>query len=151
MKSGKIILSNILKKSHFVPIRQQECYRKFVELLPIRFQSAVAFVYIKNETFFIALSHPGYKMEFNYNKELFKTLLASISKNIPSCQNLKVEKIAIFNSKIHTIDKKQDTGTVPYYSELSSGNFDTDTLDNETAKIFLDIKEIIAKNLNNGK
>ena len=114
-------------------------------LLPPRFQKAIAFIYIKNDTLFIALSHPGYKMELNYNKELFKELLATLRMHAAECKTHTADKVVFFNAKYHNSEEKKKSDTVPYYSELSSGDFTID-LDNEALKQkFLYTKTLIAK------
>ncbi len=150
MKSSKQIISYILDKPYFAPLARQTCYSKFLQMLPDRFQKAIAFVYLKNNTFFIALSHPGYKMELNYNQELFKGLLDTLSQSLNRCKWLKADKIVIFNSKIKTIDKKIPD-TTPIYSELSTGEFKTIEIDEEIDKIFIKIKNNIKKNISRQK
>ncbi len=151
MKSSKQIISYILDRPYFAPLNKQICYAKFIHMLPERFQKAIAFVYLKNETFFIALSHPGYKMEFNYNKELFKGLLDTLTKGATECSWIKADKIVIFNSKIKTVEKKESGNTVPYYSELSTGNFEMKEADENIAKIFSEIKKNIKINLHTSR
>lgn len=117
-------------------------------LLPKKFQNAIAFIYIKNRTLFIALSHPGYKMELNYNKELFKELLATLRQHAPECQEHIADEVVLFNSKYYKPKEKNESNTVPHYSELSSGDFEIMLDDEKLREKFLHSKEIILHNLN---
>ena len=145
MKSSKQILSLLTHQPQFGSLVQHTCYQKFMALLPPRFQKAIAFVYIKNNTLFIALSHPGYKMELNYNKELFKELLATLRMHAAECKAHTADKVVLFNAKYHTTEETKKRDTIPYYSELSSGDF-TIALENEALKQkFLYTKTLIAK------
>ena len=146
MKSSKQILSYLTDMPQFGSLQQHRCYQTFMTLLPPRFQEAIAFIYIKNSTLFIALSHPGYKMELNYNKELFKTLLVTLRNHKPECQEMVATEVILFNSKYHT-PKEKDRETIPYYSELSTGEFTCELEDEKLQEKFLQTKANIAKNL----
>jgi len=144
MKSSKQILLSLGNQPQFNSLVQHTCYQKFMALLPPRFQKAVAFIYIKNRTLFIALSHPGYKMELNYNKELFKELLATLTQLAPECQKQTVDDVILFNSKYHyPAQEKEASETIPYYSELSSGTFSLTLEKGKLREKFLRSKEII--------
>lgn len=145
MKSSKQILSLLTHQPQFGSLVQHGCYQKFMALLPPRFQTAIAFVYIKNRTLFIALAHPGYKMELNYNKELFKTLLATLREHAPECREQLADSVVLFNSKYHMPKEADRHDTIPYYHELSCGDFET-VCDNEALeKKFLHTKSLIKK------
>jgi hypothetical protein len=86
-------------------------------------------------------------MELNYNKELFKELLATLRTHLPECHKLEANEVIFFNSKFHAPKAEYDSRTIPYYSELSSGEF-TLALEDETLKEkFLHTKKLITKNM----
>ena len=145
MKSSKQILSLLTHQPQFGSLVQHSCYQKFMALLPPRFQKAIAFIYIKNNTLFIALSHPGYKMELNYNKELFKELLATLGVHASECKEYTANEVVLFNAKYHGVQEKKKSDTVPYYSELSSGEFDINLEDEALKEKFLYTKTLIEK------
>jgi len=145
MKSSKHILSLLTRQPQFSSLSQHSCYQKFIKLLPPRFQTAIAFIYIQNRTLFVALSHPGYKMELNYNKELFKTLLATAGTHVPECQGQSAEKVVFFNSKYHMPRITQCSDTVPYYGELSLGNFKITEENDALKEKFLYTKALIER------
>jgi len=151
MKSSRQILSHLRSLPQFGSLAQHHCYQKFLGLLPPRFQQAVAFVYIKNRTLFIALSHPGYKMELNYNKELFKELLATLRQHLPECDALVAEEVVLFNARHHTDKAHTVQESIPYYSELSSGTFSVESDDPTIREKFAQTQRFIAQNIDHDK
>ncbi len=146
MKNASSILSHISYQPQFKSIQKHKCYRKFLRSLPPKFQKAIAFVYIEKRTLFVALSHPGYKMELNYNKDLLKSLLSMLIAHDKECSMLEVSNIVVFNSKYHTDEKSKPTQTDPKYSELSDASFTIETDDEDIRAKFEDIKSIIIRN-----
>jgi hypothetical protein len=144
MKKANSILSHILHLPQFKTLKSHYCYQKFVSLLTPRFQKAIAFVYVRQETLFVALSHPGFKMELNYNKDLLKNLLTMLAKQDEKCKSIKVSKVVLFNSKHNSIIKKKNIeDTVPYYEEMALGEFTIESEDRELREAFEKIRESI--------
>jgi len=144
MKRANTILSHIQNLPEFRLLRSHYCYQKFISLLNPRFQKAIAFVYVRDNTLFIALSHPGFKMELNYNKDLLKNLLSILVKQDEKCQNLKASKVVLFNSKHMSIIKEEKLEeTVPHYREMALGDFTIESEDTELLNAFNKIKESI--------
>ena len=116
--------------------------------MPPRFANAIAFFYIKNNTLFGGLSHPGFKMELNYNKDLINNLLNQLTIIDLECAEIfkDVKKIEFFVSKFHTLPPKITTNTDLKYNELANGNFNIEAKDTDILKIFNKIKEDIIKN-----
>ncbi len=112
-----------------------------------KWQKAIAFVYIKNETLFVAVTHPGFKMELHYNRDLLKSVLTKLASLDKTCTMLQAQKVIIFYSKYRSVFKEDRTQeTVPYYEELASSDFTIDTQDPELQKSFEKIKETIRCN-----
>jgi hypothetical protein len=150
MKTPSSILANILHRPEFKKVNSGYCFDKFLLLLPPKFQKAIAFVYVKNATLFVALSHPGFKMELNYNKAMLKTLYEMLQKNDPRCKELQeVLEVVIFNSNKISIVKKQEVveDTVPHYHEEATGEFSVELEDSELIDKFNSIKKSITCNL----
>ena len=146
MKQANTILSHIQSLPQFKLLKSHYCYQKFISLLNPRFQKAIAFVYVKEETLFVALSHPGFKMEMNYNKELLLSLLDILAKQDEKCQRLKAKKVVLFNSKhISIIKEKKIESTVPYYQEMALGEFSIESEDEEIIKAFEAVRDAIEK------
>jgi len=146
MKQANTILLHIQSLPEFRLLKSHYCYRKFISLLPPKFQKAIAFVYIKDDTLFVALSHPGFKVELNYNKDLFRDLLTMLRTADEKCQTTRASKVVFFNSKhLSIIKEKKIPSTIPYYKEMSIGNFTIQTEDEEIMDAFNKIKASIQK------
>ena len=146
MKKAHTILSHIRNLPEFKLLKSHYCYQKFISLLNPRFKKAIAFVYLRDDTLFVALSHPGFKMELNYNKDLLKSLLSMLAKTDEKCQSMKASKVVLFNSKHLSIIKEEKIeSTIPYYKEMALGEFSIESDDEELQNAFKKIKESIEK------
>ncbi|HHD81872.1 MAG TPA: hypothetical protein ENK82_01785 [Campylobacterales bacterium] len=144
MKPVTTILSHLHTLPQFKLLKQHYCYQKFISLLNPRFQKAIAFVYVRDETLFVALSHPGFKMELNYNKDLLKNLLTLLSEQDRKCSHIKVSKVVLFNSKhLSVLKQPQAQATIPYYQEMAEGNFEILSQDDELIHAFQQIQNSI--------
>ena len=148
MEKVSSILSHLVHQPQFKFLLKHTCYQKFIQILPTKFKKAIAFVYIDNNTLFVALSHPGYKMELNYNKDLLKSLLNMMGTHNPDCSQLSANKVIVFNSKFHNTTPKVPEPTNPKYRELSSGDFKICSNDTQLIDKFKQIKETIMENRN---
>ncbi len=147
MKNAHTILSHITNLPEFKLLKKHYCYQKFLSFLAPRFQKAIAFVYLREDTLFVALSHPGFKMELNYNKDLLKTILSMLAKSDEKCQQMKASKVILFNSKhISILKEKKIVSTVPYYQEVAHGDFMVKSEDKELQEAFSKIKNSIRDN-----
>ena len=147
MKKAHTILSHLSSLPQFKVLKRQECYEKYIKLLSPKWQKAVAFIYIKDETLFIAVTHPGFKMELNYNRDLLKSLLTQLNTYDSACEMMSASKVVVFHSKYHPIQKKvEDISTVPYYAELASSDFEIQSQDADLKAKFEQIKERILCN-----
>ena len=148
MKKASNILAHIRNLPEFKLLKSHYCYQKFISMLNPRFKKAIAFVYVRDETLFVALSHPGFKMELNYNKDLLKSLLTMLAKSDEKCQNMKASKVILFNSKHLSIIKDEVVeSTVPHYKEMALGEFTIESEDEELLEAFRKIKESIGKQI----
>ncbi len=148
MKKAHTILSHIRNLPEFKLLKSHYCYQKFISLLNPRFKKAIAFVYLRDDTLFVALSHPGFKMELNYNKDLLKSLLSMLAKSDEKCQKMKASKVVLFNSKHLSIIKEEAIeSTVPHYREMALGEFTIDSEDKELLEAFNKIKDSIYKQI----
>lgn len=146
MKNANMILSHLSSQPQFKSLKRQECYQKFIDLLSPKWQKAVAFVYIKDETLFIAVTHPGFKMELNYNRDLLKTLLTQLNAHDEACKLMCADKVVVFHSKYHAMpQEKASYESVPHYHERALGNFETPD-DTDLKEKFEHIKDIVTCN-----
>jgi endonuclease IV len=103
---------------------------------------------VRDNTLFVALSHPGFKMELNYNKDLLKSLLTMLAKSDERCQDIKASKVVLFNSKhLSIIKEERIESTVPYYKEMALGEFTIASEDEELKEAFNKIKKSIKRQL----
>jgi len=143
MKKANMILSHLSSQPQFKSLKRQECYQKYINLLSLKWQKAVAFVYIKDNTLFIAVTHPGFKMELNYNRDLLKTLLTELNRHDEACQMMQAEKVVVFHSKYYAMpQEKVSYVSVPHYHERAKGNFETPS-DKELKETFERIRAIV--------
>ncbi len=138
----------LTRQHQFAPFFKFSCYSKFISLLPPRFKNAINYITSKNDTLLIALSHPGFKIEIDNNRDLLKSLLKDISKYDPSCNFSDITKITTFisNFNIQNLQAEKQNETIPYYEELSDGKFDTENIDDDLKAIFDQIKQDIKCN-----
>jgi hypothetical protein len=148
MKKVSTILSHLSNLPQFKVLKRESCHKKYISLLSAKWQKAIAFIYIKENTLFVAVTHPGFKMELNYNRDLLKSLLTQLSSLDPECKMMKADKIVIFHSKYRSIIKDEaNKSTTPHYNELSSSKFIIKNQDEELKKKFEAIQEQIKKQL----
>lgn len=144
MKRANAILKHIHHLPEFKSLQSHYCYQKFISLLNPRYQKAIAFVYVRQNTLFIALSHPGFKMELHYNKDLLKNLLTLLSNQDKRCKRVKADKVVLFNSKFRSVIKKEVVAeTVPHYNEMALGDFTIESEDSDLVDAFNKIKNSI--------
>ena len=145
MKKASEIVSHIINQPQFRYLKKHECFKRYISLLPAKWQNAVAFMYIKDNTMFIATNHPAFKMELNYNKDLLKSILSMLKERDEKCTQLaNVNNVVIFNSKHNSIIKKKNIeDTVPYYDEMAFGEFIIESEDRELREAFEKIRESI--------
>ncbi|WP_456431509.1 DciA family protein [Nitratifractor sp.] len=117
----------------------------YLELLPPRFREAIAFVTVKNGQLMVALRHPGFKMELNYNQELLKSLLSTLIAHRRECAFMEARSVAIFLSRHHTPPGERPSSD-PGYSETATGDFPLSVHDRDLAGIFESIRSHIRKN-----
>ena len=135
MKKINEILSHLKNNPEFSKINTSFLIKKFIEVLPLKLKKGVKFAYVKNQTLYFVLTHPVYKMEFEYNKADIKSLL----KNFKIAN---VEDIGFFITNV--IEKKEEPKEpTPLYIERSYGIFENKAKDEYIFRKFEKIREII--------
>jgi hypothetical protein len=147
MKKASEIVSHIINQPQFRYLKKHECFKRYISLLPAKWQNAVAFMYIKDNTMFIATNHPAFKMELNYNKDLLTSILIELKKYSKDCNTLEANNIIIFDSKYYNNKKNiSKIDTVPYYHENATGVFEIRTQEITLKEKFENIQNSIKKN-----
>ena len=120
MKKINEILSHLKNNPEFSKINTSFLIKKFIEVLPLKLKKGVKFAYVKNQTLFFVLTHPVYKMEFEYNKADIGFFITNV-----------IEK------------KEEEKAPIPLYKERSYGIFENKAKDEYLFKRFEKIREII--------
>ncbi|KAB7884454.1 DciA family protein [Poseidonibacter ostreae] len=137
MKKLNEILSHLKNNPEFRKINTSSTIEKFIDVLPLKLKKGVKFGYIKGQTLYFVLTHPVYKMEFEYNKADIKSLLKNSNFD-------NVNEIAFFvTNKIER--KSKEIKEEPLYKERSNGIFINRAKDENIYKKFESIRNIITK------
>jgi len=135
MKKLNEILSHLKNNPEFRKINTSAIIEKFIEVLPLKLKKGVKFGYIKGQTLYFVLTHPVYKMEFEYNKADIKSLLKNANFD-------NVNEIAFFvTNKIER--KTKEIKKEALFKERSNGRFINRAKDETIYKKFESIRNII--------
>ena len=135
MKKISEILSHLKNNPEFRRINTSSSINSFIEVLPLKLKKGVKFAYIKNQTLYFVLTHPVYKMEFEYNKGDIKSLLKK-------SKIANIEDISFFVT--NKIEKKEEENSqFELYKERSYGIFENKAKDEKIYKKFEEIRKII--------
>ncbi len=144
MKNSKYIINHLIHKPQNSKILQKMCFEKLKSLLPPRLTRAILFMYIKNNTLFFVLNHPGMKMEFDYKNNLIKSILKKIKDLDTDCQNIEIDEVKTFiSNKIEILNSNPKPPR--FYREKSDASFDILSKNRDIKEIFQKIKEEIKK------
>ena len=135
MKKMSEILCHIKNNPEFKKINTQATIIKFIELLPQSLKKCVKFAYIKKQILYFVLTHPVYKMEFEYNKSLINDLLKKA--NIANVEELKF----FVTNKIERKEYKEPVSFT--FKERSYGIFENFIKDEKLHKKVEEIRDII--------
>lgn len=142
MKKAFDIISHLSSSPQFRLLKQHSCYKRYISALGDKWQKAIAFVYIKNDTLFVAVKHPAFKQELNYNKDLLMSILKDFNRYVVECNMMSANQVVIFHSKYHAMPTGETYKSVPHYAEHSKGEFESPS-DDELYEKFEKIKKII--------
>lgn len=130
------ILSHLKNNPQFRKINTASVIEQFIEVLPLKLKKGIKFAYIKNNILYFVLTHPVYKMEFEYNKADIKSLLKKTELKY-------ITEISFFvTNKIEKKSKDQKEYE-PFYTERSHGIFENKLEDEKLHLIVEDIRDII--------
>jgi len=146
MKQANFIISQLTGSPWLKKLEQIASYKKLLALLPPRYQSAVRFMYNKNDTLFFVLEHPSFKQEFNYKKTMIKGLLKALVKQDKSCECIDAEELKFFiTNKMPTDEVAVAAKYDISYDERSSGAFKNYAEDKKLSLLFEEIRGLICK------
>jgi hypothetical protein len=142
MKSASDILKSIQNKPQFSKLSTYDCIKQIKNSFSQPLQKMIKFAYIKNETLFFVLNHPGAKQEFDNSIQSIKSALKYVKPK--ACQEHSFTDIKAFVS--HTLShtkEKNKTQMADTYKERALGNFTIVTQNQDLKNIFLEIQKII--------
>ena len=141
MKNSEQLISHFRSQSAFAPLKNLACINAVKELLPSRLHKFILFGYIRHNTIFFALNHPGAKQEFDNIINSIKTPL----RNIPplACKNTEIYDVRAFVSHKKPLKFSQATPKEILYDERSQGEFENSIGDEKLHNMFEEIRGII--------
>ncbi len=135
MKKVNDILTHLKYSPEFKKINTNEKLDRLIQVLPLKLKKGVKFAYIKKQILFFVVTHPVYKMEFEYNKEIIKSLLKKA--NIANIDDIR----CFVTNKLEKKEVKKVES--PFFVERSYGIFENKTQDEKLHKKFEEIRNII--------
>ncbi|WP_458701115.1 hypothetical protein ACKGJI_03195 [Sulfurospirillum sp. 1307] len=145
MKDSKTIISHLKKHPSLKTLQKSECYEALLELLPNSLSNFIKFIYTKHDTLFFVLTHPSAKMEFNYKRNLIKTLLNTLETFQPKCKCINLKEIKAFVTNKQVEEKIDKNSSFIYYKERSSGKFENIAKNEKLYDLFEKIRKEIKK------
>lgn len=138
MKKLNEILGHLKKNPEFRKINTSTSIKKLVEVLPLKLKKGVKFAYVRAQTLHFVLTHPVYKIEFEYNKADIKALLKMLN-----FEN--VTEVAFFvSNKIEKKEKKEKIKKEDLlFRERAKGSFYNQAKNDKIYEKFENIREII--------
>jgi len=146
MKDSQEVIRH-LYFSNSQKLRQVRCMNVLKSLLPPRLGESISYIYKKNQKLFIVIDQFGLKMEFNYKRELIKSLLKSIHKESSLCEDLLDAEVVISVSN----KKRQQQHEIPQkhrYEERAEGTFENLAQNEEIRELIEKIRHTIQNNRN---
>ncbi|WP_304545436.1 hypothetical protein [Sulfurimonas microaerophilic] len=143
MKNATDIIKIIQNQPQFSKLSHFHCIKKIQSLFNLPLQKMVKFAYIKNQTLFFVLNHPGAKQEFDNNIQSIKSALKFVTPD--ECKELSIIDIRAFVT--HTPSFKPPKPlvkeTAPHYTERASGEISVDIKDERLNQLVKSIFDII--------
>ncbi|AXX92739.1 DUF721 domain-containing protein [Malaciobacter molluscorum LMG 25693] len=128
------ILNHLKQHPEFRKINTSQKIQKLIDILPLKLKKGIKFAYVKGEILYFVLTHPVFKLEFEYNKALINSLL--ISAHLANIQDI---KFFVTNKR----EKKQEVKKVEKYKERSHGIFENKIANPKLHKLFEEIRAVI--------
>ncbi len=143
MKNAYDIISSIQNRPQFSKLSRYKCIDTIRSSFSRPLQKMIKFAYIKNDTLFFVLNHPGAKQEFDNNIQSIKSALKFVQPK--ECQEFSITDIKAFVS--HTpMNKTSITAKVKEpetYPERATGTFEIKTQDEKLRSLLESIRALI--------
>jgi len=143
MKNSSDILNSLQNKPQFSKLSHYKCIHKIQSIFNAPLQKMIKFAYIKNNTLFFVLNHPGAKQEFDNNIQSIKSALKFHTPVECSDETIKDIKAFVSHSPSLHVNTEQKPQTILSYKERATGNFEIPIHDEKLKKLILSIQNII--------
>ncbi len=142
MKSAHDIIHSIQNRPQFSKLSRFKCIDKIRLSFSLPLQRMIKFAYIKNDTLFFVLNHPGAKQEFDNNIQSIKSALKFVQPQ--ECKELNITDIKAFVTHSPSIKRiSDDTHKPQTYPERATGTFEIHTKDEKLQALLSSIRDII--------
>ena len=141
MKNASQIINFIQNKPQFSKLSKYKCIKRIESIFTPALQRMIKFSYIKNDTLFFVLSHPGGKQEFDNNIQHIKSALNFHTPE--ECRETLINDIKAFVTHTPTKQTHTEVKKEVKYKEQSSGNFTINIHDEKLNQLIKSIQNII--------
>ncbi len=105
-------------------------------------QRQVHYIYKKGGTLYFVLTHPGFLMEFNYNKKHINEVLNLLQKRFDACKDIEISQIKAYH-KYTPPTPPPKPKPLQRYKERAKGEFEICTQNEELRKLLEQIRQRI--------
>jgi len=143
MKNAYDIISSIQNRPQFSKLSRYKCIDTIRSSFSRPLQKMIKFAYIKNDTLFFVLNHPGAKQEFDNNIQSIKSALKFVQPK--ECQEFSITDIKAFvsHTPANITTKTINTKEAQTYPERATGNFEIKTQDEKLRSLLESIRSLI--------
>ena len=144
MKNASNIINSLQNKPQFSKLSKYKCIHKIQSIFSPPLQKMIKFAYIKNNTLFFVLNHPGAKQEFDNNIQSIKSALKF---HTPSeCIEENIKDIKAFVTHTPSLHVELKPKEIETYKERATGNFKIAVHDDKLKELIQSIQNIIKEN-----
>lgn len=108
-------------------------------------QKQILYIYKKGDTLYFVLTHPGFLMEFNYNKKHINEVLNLLAERFEACSDIKISHIKAYH-KYTPPAAPPKPKPLQRYKERARGEFEITTENEEFKKLLERIRQRIKSN-----
>ena len=143
MKNARDIINSIQNRPQFSKLSRFKCIDTIRLSFSAPLQKMIKFAYIKNDTLFFVLNHPGAKQEFDNNIQSIKSALKYVQPK--ECKEFTINDIKAFVTHSPSRNKaaKEQKNEPQSYPERANGEFSITTEDPHLRELLESIRNII--------
>jgi hypothetical protein len=142
MKNARDIINSIQNRPQFSKLSRFKCIDTIRLSFSAPLQKMIKFAYIKNDTLFFVLNHPGAKQEFDNNIQSIKSALKYVRPK--ECEAFTIKDIKAFVTHTPSRRETQLQESKPQnYPERANGDFTITTKDEHLRELLESIRTLI--------